>query len=108
MYCDQLDADLMPAFVPERQPGPLTQEDAIQIWIARAARVRIRELTLRYGIDARRLYEIWRQERFPAAREAAIERLRETEPCLAESIRLLPHVATGKTDPEDQLELFEG
>ncbi len=38
---------------------PLTEEDAVDIWVARWMRVPRKELLRRYACDPRRLYEIW-------------------------------------------------
>src|SRR5262245_39563563 len=35
---------------------PLTEQDAIDIWIARWLRIRRKDILLRYGCDPRRLY----------------------------------------------------
>ncbi|MCB1547102.1 MAG: hypothetical protein KDJ41_04585 [Hyphomicrobiaceae bacterium] len=91
-----------------RPSGRITAEDAIQLWIARAARVRIRELTERYGVDARRLYEVWREDRFAGARAEAIARLEREGSPLAQSVRLLPHVSLPRGCEEGQMELFSG
>ena len=58
-------------------PRPLTQADAVDIWIARWLRIRRRDLLARYQCDPRRLYEIWEESRFPGARAKAIEIFRE-------------------------------
>lgn len=84
----------------------LTEADAVRIWIARARRLKIRDIATEMGCDTRRLYEIWTGARFPAAREKAIAELRETAPALAESIRLLPHLTISRAVPESQLDLF--
>ena len=42
---------------------PLTEADAVDIWIARWLRIRRKDLVNRYGCDPRRLYEIWGEER---------------------------------------------
>ena len=52
---------------------PLTEADAVAIWIARWLRIRRKDLVRRYGCDPRRLYEIWEGERFPDARAKALE-----------------------------------
>jgi hypothetical protein len=59
------------ASVPERRP--LTEADAVDIWIALWLRIRRRDLISRYGCDPRRLYEIWEEARFPGARAQAEE-----------------------------------
>jgi hypothetical protein len=40
---------------------PLTETDAVDIWIARWLRIRRKALLARYGCDPRRLYEIWEE-----------------------------------------------
>lgn len=59
---------------PKRAPvqaRPLTEADAIDIWIARWLRVRPKDLVARYGCDSRRLYDIWWGIAFPASRTRA-------------------------------------
>lgn len=76
-----------PASLPPRAPQaprPLTEADAIEIWIARWLRIRRRELVARYGCDPRRLYEIWWGERFPAARDKAADVFRQRHPGLVD------------------------
>jgi hypothetical protein len=47
---------------------PLSEDDAVDIWIARWLRIRPADLVRRYSCDPRRLYEIWEEARaFPAA-----------------------------------------
>ena len=46
---------------------PLTEADAVDIWIARWLRIRRKDLVRRYGCDPRRLYEIWEETRFAGA-----------------------------------------
>ena len=62
--------ETVPAAVAQR---PLTEADAVDIWIARWLRIRRKDLVRRYACDPRRLYEIWEGERFPAARAMALE-----------------------------------
>jgi hypothetical protein len=60
--------------------GVLSENDAIDIWIARWLRVRQKDLLARYQCDSRRLYEIWWGEKFPASRRKAAELFRERYP----------------------------
>ena len=52
---------------------PLTEDDAVQIWIARWLKIRPKDLVRRYVCDPRRLYEIWEGTRFPGSRGKALE-----------------------------------
>lgn len=102
-----LDVDLpTPAF--ERTPGtPLTEADAIDIWIARWLNVRRIEIVRRYACDPRRIYEIWEGRRFANAREKALERFRATHPGLAGQIDFSHHRRIPRVpEPERQLDLF--
>ena len=63
---------------------PLSEKDAIDIWIARWLRVRQKDLLQRYACDSRRLYEIWWGERFPVSRRKAADLFRERYPGLAD------------------------
>jgi hypothetical protein len=85
----------------------LTEKDAIDIWIAKWLRVRRRDLCERYGCDPRRLYEIWTQERFPAARDKARALFAEQHPALVDRIDFGRHRRISRNDHPDQLALFE-
>ena len=64
------------AFLDQPPPSlakrPLTEDDAIAIWIARWLKIRPSVLVKRYGCDPRRLYEIWEETRFPGSRGRAL------------------------------------
>lgn len=64
---------LLEAVPPAVARHPLTEADAVDIWIARWLRIRRKDLVNRYGCDPRRLYEIWEGARFPEARPKALE-----------------------------------
>lgn len=101
-----------PIRVPEREGAQhnhrsLTESDAIEIWIAKWLRVRRRDLCQRYGCDPRRLYEIWTQERFPAARDKAREVFAERHPGLIDRIDFGRHRRLPKDDHQGQLALFD-
>lgn len=86
---------------------PLTEKDAIDIWIARWLRVRQKDLLHRYHCDSRRLYEIWWGERFPGSRKKAAEQFQLRHPGQADrtdfGYRRIPR---GPTNPQ-QSDLFE-
>ncbi len=63
---------------------PLTESEAIEIWIARWLRIRRKELIEQYGCDSRRLYEIWWGDRFPGSKEKAKKLFHERYPGLVE------------------------
>src|SRR5262245_22016345 len=89
-------------------PRPLTEADAIDIWIARWLRVRRKDLIDRYGCDPRRLYEIWEGKRFVGSRQNALARFAEQHPGLAGQTdfglhRRIPRAAA----VEGQLGLFD-
>jgi hypothetical protein len=89
---------------------PLTEADAVEIWIARWLRVRPKALAARYGCDPRRLYEIWWGERFPASRAMAEASFRGRFPGIVErtsfGYRRIPAIA-GKAEEQRQLRLFD-
>jgi hypothetical protein len=91
------------------EPRALTEEDAIEIWIARWLRIRRKDLMARYGCDPRRLYEIWWGERFPASREKAMALFRTRHPGLGDrtdyGYRRIPRRATAPAG--EQLSLFD-
>lgn len=91
-----------------RSARPLTEADAIDIWIARWMRVRRRDLIERYQCDPRRLYEIWGEERFPASRAKALALLEARHPRLLDRIDPGPHRRLPlRTVHPDQLSLFD-
>lgn len=91
-------------------PGrPLTEADAIEIWIARWLRIRRKDLVSRYGCDSRRLYEIWWGDRFPSSKEKAKTLFGERYPGLVDrtafGYRRIPRKPP-LPDPAAQGELF--
>lgn len=92
---------------PSPQRRPLTQADAVDIWIARWLRVRRKDLCLRYQCDPRRLYEIWEERRFPEAREAAMQLFRARYPGLTDRIDYGRHRRIPRLLHPDQMALFE-
>ena len=92
---------------PEREARPLTEVDAVDIWIARWLKIRCRDLVRRYACDPRRLYEIWEGTRFPGARDKALELFRQRYPSLLDRVDFGPHHRISRTPHPDQLGLFE-
>jgi hypothetical protein len=92
-----------PAF--ERRP--LTEADAIDVWIARWLRIRRRDLVRRYACDPRRLYEIWEGVRFAGSRDKALKLFRERYPSLVDRVDFGPHRRVARSAHPDQLTLFE-
>ena len=93
-----------PAPVPRRA---LTEADAIDIWLARWLRVRRKDLIKRYNCDPRRLYEIWEESRFPAARAKAKALFEQRYPSLIDRIDYGLHRRISRANHPDQLALFE-
>ena len=92
-----------------REKRPLTEADAIQIWIARWLRIRRKDLLVRYGCDPRRLYEIWEETRFPGSRAKAMTLLEEHYPGFVGRIDHGRHRRIARTLPHElQPDLFEG
>ncbi len=87
---------------------PLSEADAIDIWIARWLRIRRKDLLARYGCDPRRLYEIWEEKRFIGSRRKALSVFNERHPGLAERIDFGLHRRIPKAiPPELQPGLFD-
>lgn len=90
-------------------PRPLTEADAVEIWIARWLRIRRKDLMAKYGCDPKRLYEIWWGERFPGSRAKAEAEFRRRHPGLVErtgfGYRRIPRA--GPTPAGHQLDLFQ-
>jgi hypothetical protein len=96
-------------FVSVSRPSrsPLSEADAVDIWIARWLKIRRRDLLSRYECDPRRLYEIWQEERFAGSRDKALSVFQERFPSLADRIDPGPHVRHPKAVHPDQMRLFE-
>jgi len=92
---------------PRSAPRPLSEAEAIDIWIARWLRIRPVDLRRRYGCDPRRLYEIWEGLRHPAAGEKARALFAERYPGLAERVDFGPHRRQPRSAHPDQLALFD-
>jgi len=92
-----------PAAVSRR---PLTEDDAVSIWIARWLRVRQKDLVKRYACDPRRLYEIWEEITFPGSRSKALAEFRRRYPGLDARIDPGAHKRISKAVHPDQLSLF--
>lgn len=86
---------------------PLTEADAIDIWIARWLRVRRIDLCRRYQCDPRRIYEIWEGLKFPAARDKAWDIFRSRYPGLVDRIDSSLHKRIPRGRHPDQLALFD-
>lgn len=86
---------------------PLTEADAVDIWIARWLRVRRKDLVSRYGCDPRRLYEIWEGVRFAGARAKALELFETRYPGLLDRVDFGPHQRHSRAPHPGQLGLFE-
>ncbi len=87
---------------PARAGGrPLTEADAVDIWIARWLRIRRKDLIARYGCDPRRLYEIWEETRFPGSRAKAAELFAARHPGLIDRIDFGPHRRIPRRPPPE-------
>lgn len=90
-----------------RPPAPLTEKDAIDIWIARWLRVRPSELVRRYSCDPRRLYDIWEEQRFAGSRSKAAAVFAARYPTLGVRRDPGPHQRQPlRGQNRDQLNLF--
>ncbi|CFX15588.1 conserved protein of unknown function [Candidatus Filomicrobium marinum] len=88
--------------------GPLSEADAVDIWIARWLRVRRVDILRRYDCDPRRLYEIWEGRRFPASRERARKVFAERYPELIDRVDFGNHRSIPRSNNHPaQLGLFE-
>jgi hypothetical protein len=98
------------AFLVEPPPPvarrPLSEDDAVDIWIARWLRTRPIDLQRRYACDPRRLYEIWEETRFPGSRARALEEFRARFPGLEARVDPGPHRRVPLAPHPGQLSLF--
>jgi len=87
---------------------PLSEADAVDIWIARWLRVRRIDILRRYDCDPRRLYEIWEGRRFPASRARALKVFQERYPELIDRVDFGNHRPIPRSNNHPgQLGLFE-
>ena len=87
---------------------PLTEADAVDLWIARWLRMRRKDLVARYGCDPRRLYEVWEEARFAGSRAKAQVLFAERYPTLLDRIDYGPHRRIPRAiPPELQPGLFD-
>jgi len=101
-----MSAELIAAPVLVRRP--LTETDAVAIWIARWLRIRRKDLLIRYGCDPRRLYEIWEEKRFAGSRTKALKLFNERYPGLADRVDYGQHRTIHRAvPPELQPGLFD-
>lgn len=97
-----------PQSSPAHREGPLSEADAVDIWIARWLKVRRKDILARYGCDPRRLYDIWEESRYRGSREKAIEIMRERHPELIGRIDTSPHRRIPRPGPtEGQASLLD-
>jgi len=91
--------------VPDR---PLTEADAVDIWIARWLHARRKDILARYGCDPRRLYDIWEGKRFPSSRSKALDKFARLYPDLDGHVDTSHHRRIPRPGPvEGQPMLFE-
>jgi hypothetical protein len=83
------------AFLIEPPPAvsrrPLTEDDAVDMWIARWLRIQPVDLQRRYARDPRRPYEIWDESYFPGSRAWALEEFHSRFPGLEARFDPGPH-----------------
>lgn len=90
-----------------RAVRPLTESDAVDIWIARWLRVRRADLCRRYQCDPRRLYEIWEGSRFPTAQGKARALFAERYPGIIDRIDFGRHQRHSRALDPNQMALFD-
>ena len=96
-----------PTAQPGTRPRPLSEADAVDIWIARWLRVRRKDLCIRYNCDPRRLYEIWEGSRFPTAQAKAQAQFAERHPGIVDRVDFGRHRRFSRAIDPNQLALFD-
>ncbi|MGI9475668.1 MAG: hypothetical protein ACR2PI_03115 [Hyphomicrobiaceae bacterium] len=93
---------------PRLKKRALSENDAVDIWIARWLRIRGKDILQRYGCDPRRLYEIWEGVKHPASRSKALQRFEKDYPALMDRVDFGGHrrIPRNAASP-DQLTLFD-
>ena len=91
---------------PAAERRPLTEADAVDIWIARWLRVRPKEMVRRYQCDPRRLYEIWEETRFAGSRGKALVELAARYPGIEGRFDPGPHRRISSEADPRQMSLF--
>ena len=87
---------------------PLSETDAIDIWIARWLQVRRKDILARFQCDPRRMYDIWEGKRFPSSREKALKVFADRYPGLDGRVDTSHHRRIPRPGPvEGQALLFE-
>ena len=92
---------------PPAEKRPISEDDAVDIWIARWLNIRRSDLVRRYACDPRRLYEIWEGARFPQARDKALALFEDRHPSLLDRVDFGPHRRVSRAVDPGQLSLFE-
>ena len=94
--------------IPRQHKRALSEQDAVDIWIARWLRIRRKDILQRYGCDPRRLYEIWEGVKHPASRSKALVRFENEYPALMDRVDFGGHrrIPRNEVSP-DQLTLFD-
>lgn len=104
----QMSIDLIESAPPSQVTRrALTEQDAVDIWLARWLRTPRKAILAKYRCDPRRLYEVWEGVRYPGSRAKALQRLQELYPGLVERIDPGTHRRIPKTPHPDQLTLFD-
>ena len=85
---------------------PLSEDDAVAIWLARWLKIRPKDLVRRYACDPRRLYEIWEETKFPGSRAKALALMQARYPSLDDRIDPGPHRRISKAPDPRQMTLF--
>ena len=91
----------------QRRARVLTEDDAIEIWLARWLKTPRKVIVSRYACDARRIYEVWEGRRYPLSRAKALERLRALHPSLPAQTDVSRHRRIPRGQHPSQLSLFE-
>ncbi len=73
----------------------LNEEQAVSIWLAKWRGESVDYLLARFGISEATIHKIWNNELFPDARQQALRAVWESDPDLAQQMRLsMPQLDT--------------
>ncbi len=82
-----------------------TRIEASKSWVLRACGWKTRDIRARFGVDPRRLYDVWEEKVQRDSRESGIRLFKRILPGHYDEDRFRPHVPKYKRIPVDENQL---